>query len=78
MIAVSAAVTCSPVDTSASISRSLGAVAAPLPSAISRFVSPAMALTTTTTSWPCARVRATRLVTFRSRSRSATDVPPYF
>src|SRR3954469_408900 len=37
-----------------------------------------MALTTTTTSLPRRRVRATWSATSRMRSGSATDVPPYF
>ena len=37
-----------------------------------------MALTTTTTSWPWRRVRATWSATARTRSASLTDVPPNF
>ncbi len=42
-------VTCSPVDTSTSISRVLGWSLTPLASSIRRLVSPLMAETTTTT-----------------------------
>ena len=41
-------------------------------------VTPAMAERTTTTSFPSSKVFTTLLATFRMRSRSATDVPPYF
>src|SRR5215470_16785265 len=58
--AARAAVTCSPVETSASLSRSSGVGAMALASARRRFVSPAMALTTTTTWSPRARLAATR------------------
>jgi len=42
----------------------------------SLFVSPAIAETTTATSWPRSHSRFTRLATLRIRSRSATEVPP--
>src|SRR6266403_1245211 len=44
----------------------------------SRLVSPAIAETTTTTSWPSLRAASARRATLRMRSASATDVPPYF
>src|SRR5207302_2647072 len=72
------AVSGSPPATSASAWRSSGACATARASPSRRFVSPAMAETTTTTPWPAARVRAIRPATLRIRSTSATDVPPYF
>src|SRR6266851_1989071 len=44
----------------------------------SRLVSPAIALTTTTTSLPAFRAARARRATLRIRSRSPTEVPPYF
>src|SRR5712691_6266634 len=76
--AASAAVTCSPVETRASLSRSSGVGAMARARPRSRFVSPAMALTTTTTWFPRARLAATRSATWRMRSTSATEVPPNF
>ena len=76
--AVSADVTCSPVEASTSLSRSAGRGCAALASASRRLVSPAMAETTTATWCPAACVRWTRPATCRMRSRSATDVPPNF
>src|SRR5574341_1055230 len=71
-------VTCSPVETTTSYSLTF------FPSPIlptmstSLFVSPAMAETTTTMSWPRSFALATRPATLRILSMSATDVPPYF
>jgi hypothetical protein len=70
--------TCSPVARITSSSRSLGRSAIWWASPINRSVSPAMAETTTTTSWPAARARVTRRATFWMRSGSPTEVPPYF
>src|SRR5438067_2113566 len=77
-IARSAVETVSPVERSTSTSRSSGRGAIFCESAMSRFVSPAIADTITTTSCPCARVATTRRATFRMRSTSPTLVPPYF
>ena len=78
VIASSAELTCSPVATSASISLGSGRADSSRPRASSRLVSPAIALTTTTTSWPAARALWTRSATARMRSGDPTLVPPYF
>src|SRR5690242_4852599 len=70
--------TCSPVDTTTSCSRWLGRLASWFVNLSSRFVSPAIALTTTTTSLPALRAASARRATLRMRSRSPTEVPPYF
>jgi hypothetical protein len=41
-------------------------------------VTPAMAETTTATSFPASTSRLTRVATLRMQSRSATEVPPNF
>ncbi len=71
-------VTCSPVATTTSCSRSLGRSFTACTSFSSRFVSPDIAETTTTTSCPAARARRHLRATVRMRSGSATEVPPYF
>ncbi len=70
--------TCSPVETTTSCSRWLGRLEISLVSLSSRFVSPAMAETTTTTSWPDLRAASARCATLRMRSASPTEVPPHF
>src|SRR5579859_1971649 len=70
--------TCSPDAKSTSSSRRLGRGVRRWAKPKSRSVSPAMAETTTTTSWPSARVAATLPATSSIRSQSATEVPPYF
>src|SRR5216683_2920752 len=70
--------TCSPVETTTSCSRWLGRREIWPVSPSSRFVSPAIALTTTTTSFPALRAASARRATLRIRSRSPTEVPPYF
>jgi hypothetical protein len=77
-IAVSAAVTCSPVAARASTSRESGRTEMPRASSSSRLVSPAIALTITTTSLPAACVASARAATFLIRSTEPTDVPPNF
>src|SRR5215471_15165303 len=72
------AVTCSPEDTTASYSRASCSAAASRHQPTSRSVAPAMAETTTATSWPASTSRLTCRATLRMRSRSATDVPPNF
>jgi hypothetical protein len=71
-------VTCSPVATTTSCSRSLGRSESAATSLSSRFVSPDMAETTTTTSWPAFWAAMQRRATFLMRSVSPTEVPPYF
>ncbi len=71
-------VTCSPVATTTSCSRSLGRWFTACTSFSSRFVSPDIAETTTTRSCPAARAWRHLRATARMRSGSATDVPPYF
>ena len=68
----------SPPLMSMSSSRRPGVAATCRASARSSFVVLPMALTTTTTSCPAARVRAMRSATCRTRVTSATDDPPYF
>ncbi len=77
-IAVSAAVTCSPVAASASTSRLSGSEVRSLASLRRRLVSPDMALTMTTTSFPAAWAASARAATFLMRSSVPTDVPPNF
>src|SRR3954453_18260552 len=68
----------SPAVMSMSISRPGRMVATSDARRISSSVSLPIALTTTTTSLPCRRVRATWSATWRMRSGSATEVPPNF
>ena len=83
-------VTCSPEATMASYSRASWngetscPIARPATPGISRtkptssLVRPAMADTTTATSWPASCSRLTCRATLAMRSRSATEVPPNF
>src|SRR5690606_26801959 len=71
-------VTCSPVDTSTSISRGDGSSVISLARPIRRLVSPLMADTTTTTWLPCCWNLATLAATASIRSTVPTEVPPYF
>ncbi len=77
-MAVSAAVTCSPVAARASTSRPSGIGLTSDASLSRRLVSPDIALTMTTTSWPARWVARARAATLRMRSTLATDVPPNF
>ena len=77
-IASSPAVTCSPEATTASYSRASCSGAASRAQATSSLVLPAMAETTTATSWPASTSRLTWRATLRMRSISATEVPPNF
>ncbi len=77
-MAKSAMVTRSPVDMSMSISRGSGLSLTCAARLISLSVSPLMAESTTTTSWPSSLVRQTRRATFLIRSGLPTEVPPYF
>ena len=77
-IASSPAVTCSPDDTTASYSRASCSGAASRHHSTSSLVLPAMADTTTATSWPASTSRLTWRATLRMRSMSATEVPPNF
>jgi len=77
-IASSPIVTCSPVAATTSSSRSLGSSESWCASPSRRFVSPDIAETTTTTSFPCSFVRATLFATFLIFSMVPTEVPPYF
>src|SRR6185295_6277915 len=76
--ASSPAVTCSPDATTASYSRASCSGAASRHQSTSRLVVPAMAETTTATSWPASTSRLTWRATLRIRSMSASDVPPNF
>ena len=73
-----AMVVCSPVESSMSISRSLGTDMSDLAMSMRLSVTPLIAETTTTTWSPRWRYSATRLATLRMRSMSATDDPPNF
>src|SRR3972149_3608026 len=77
-IARRAMVTRSPDERSRSISLSTGESVISCASAVSLSVSPLIADTTTTTSWPSSRVFATLRATFFMRSMLPTEVPPYF
>ena len=84
-IASSPDVTCSPEATTASYSRASwilrlepSAFDASLTQPTSSLVLPAMAETTTATSWPASTSRLTWRATLRMRPMSATDVPPNF
>src|SRR4030067_1253112 len=77
-IARRAMVTRSPDERSRSISLSTGESVISCASAVSLSVSPLIADTTTPTSCPSSRVRATLRATFFMRSILPTDVPPYF
>ena len=77
-IASKPAVTCSPEDTTASYSRASCKAAASRHQPTSRSVVPAMAETTTATSWPASTSRLTCRATLQMCSMSATDVPPNF
>src|ERR1700694_3781897 len=76
--ATSPTVTCSPVETTTSCSRWFGLFETAPVSLSRRLVSPDMAETTTTMSWPAVRAAMARRATLRMRSTSPTDVPPYF
>jgi hypothetical protein len=78
VMASSAEDTCSPVASRTSPSRASGCLLRLPASSSSRFVSPAIAETTTMTSLPAARVAAARRATALMRSALPTDVPPYF
>ena len=77
-IASRPAVTCSPEATTASYSRASCSGAASRHQLTSWLVVPAMAETTTATSWPASTSRLTWRATLRMRSISATEVPPNF
>src|SRR5579859_4381488 len=77
-MAVSAALTCSPVAAMASISRASGTLATSCARASRRLVSPLIALTMRTTLCPAFCVAMARRATLRMRSTEPTDVPPYF
>ncbi len=68
----------SPAVSSMSISRPAGRLDTSPARRMSSSVVLPMADTTTTTSLPCRRVRATWSATARMRSGSATEVPPNF
>ena len=72
------AVTSSPEATIASYSALSASAPASLVQATSSLVLPAMAETTTATSWPASTSRLTWRATLRMRSTLATDVPPNF
>ena len=77
-IASNPEVTCSPEATTASYSRASCIGDASLHQATSSLVLPAIADTTTATSWPASTSRFTCRATLRIRSILATDVPPNF
>src|SRR5258708_29902036 len=77
-IAVSAALTCSPVAASASISRAAGTFTISWARPRRRLVSPLIALTMTTTRCPARCVARARRATLRMRSIEPTEVPPNF
>ncbi len=77
-IASSPAVTCSPDATTASYSRASCIGEASRHHSTSSLVLPAIADTTTATSWPASTSRFTCRATLRIRSILATDVPPNF
>src|SRR6267378_1019809 len=72
----SPAVTCSPDATTASYSRASCIAEASRHHSTSSLVLPAIADTTTATSWPASTSRFTCSATLRMRSILATDVPP--
>ena len=72
------AVTSSPEATIESYSALSNSEPASLHQATSSLVLPAMAETTTATSWPASTSRLTWAATLRMRSTLATDVPPNF
>src|SRR5262245_4742336 len=74
----SAIETCSPVESSTSISRASGASQRPRARSTSRSVLSPIAETTTTTCVPRLRCSCTRSATRRIRSSEPTEVPPYF
>jgi hypothetical protein len=78
VIASKPAVTCSPLATTTSYSVGSWSAAASRHNCTSRSVSPAMAETTTSTSFPASASRLTRAATLRIRSIPAIDVPPNF
>src|SRR6266404_2550658 len=78
VIASSPAVTCSPEATTASYSRASCIGEASPHHSTSSLVLPAIADTTTATSWPASTSRFTCRATLRIRSILATDVPPNF
>src|SRR5262245_37963077 len=71
-------VTYSPEATTVSYSRASCSAAASRHHPTSSLVLPAMAETTTATSWPALTSRPTRRPTLRIQSTSATEVPPNF
>src|SRR5213082_720267 len=77
-MAMSVALTVSPVDSSRSNSRSSGRAATRYARSISSSVVSPMAETTTTSGRPLEAVCATRLAAARMRSAFASDEPPYF
>ena len=79
-IAVRAMVVCSPVESSTSISRSVGSASpvTSLASLMRLLVTPDIAETTATTWFPASLVARMRRATLRMRSGVPTDVPPYF
>ena len=76
--ASSPTLTCSPVEAITSSSRSSGRSEICLARPSSRFVSPDIADTITTTSCPWRCVARQRRATARMRSMVPTEVPPYF
>src|SRR3984957_13327792 len=78
VIARRPAVPCSPGATTASYSRASCSGEASRHHSTSRLVVPAMADTTTATSFPASTSRLTWRATLRMRSMSATEVPPNF
>ena len=78
VIASRPAVTCSPLATTTSYSLGSCSALASRQNCTSRSVSPAIALTTTSTSLPASASRFTRAATLRMRSMPAIDVPPNF
>src|SRR3954471_12635347 len=77
-IASSPAVTCSPDATTASYSRASCIGEASRHQSTNSLVLPAIAETTTATSWPASTSRLTWRATLRMRSILATEVPPNF
>ncbi len=78
IMAIKAAVVCSPVASSTSSSLSSGFSDACLARLIRLFVTPAIAESTTTIRSPFSWAFCTRSATVEILSRSATDVPPNF
>src|SRR3954452_23166945 len=78
VIASNPDVTCSPEATTASYSRASCIGDASRHQSTPSLVFPAIAETTTATSWPASTSRFTWRATLRIRSMLATDVPPNF